>query len=77
MTTIAVRIDSNRPIFIEADADSFGKVFSTMNSDDQVEVLRAMVNHMKPWATQWDHIGIELEKPENREIMNTIKGMFG
>lgn len=75
MTQITVRIDSSRPIFIEADADSFGSVFAKMNSAEQVEVLRAMVNHMRPFAIQWDHISIELERPENREITSVLKNL--
>ncbi|MGV8950115.1 MAG: hypothetical protein ACOH2M_03355 [Cypionkella sp.] len=75
MTNVSVRIDSNRPIFIEADADSFGEVFSKMDNGDQVEVLRAMVKHMKPFQQQWDHIAIELELEQNREIVEVLKGL--
>lgn len=75
MSKVSVRIDSSRPIFIEADADSFGQVFAHMDSGDQVEVLRAMVAHMKPHQTQWDHIAIELERPENRAIVDVLKGL--
>lgn len=45
---IPVSIDSSRPIFIEADADQFGQVFARMADDEQVHVLRAMVEAMKP-----------------------------
>lgn len=76
MANVAVRIDASRPIFIEADADSFGAVFANMDNGDQVEVLRAMVNHMKSFPTQWDHIAIELERPENAEIVRVLKGLF-
>jgi len=73
VSKVAVRIDSSRPIFIEADADSFGANFAAMDSGDQVEVLRAMVNHMKPYQQQWDHIAIELELPANREIVDVLR----
>lgn len=76
MNKVSVRIEASRPIFIEADADSFGQVFAHMDSADQVEVLRAMVTHMKPHPTQWDHIAIELERDENREIVSVLKGLF-
>lgn len=75
MASVSVRIDSRFPIFIEADADSFGAVFASMDNGDQVEVLRAMVKHMKPYQTQWDHIAIELELEHNREIVEVLKGL--
>jgi len=70
---VSVKIDSSRPVFIEADADSFGEVFAKMDSEEQVHVLRAMVTHMKPHPTQWDYIAIELEKPENSDVRNILR----
>lgn len=75
MSKITVRVNSSCPILIEADADSFGAVFANMTDAEQVEVLRAMVEHMKPHPTQWDHIAIELERPENREIVDVLRGL--
>jgi hypothetical protein len=75
MGKVEVRIDSRLPVFIVADADSFGKVFALMDSGDQVEVLRAMVKHMKPFPTQWDHIAIELENEANREIVEVLRNL--
>lgn len=72
---VSVRVDSTFPLFIEADADSFGAVFAAMDNGDQVEVLRAMVQHMKPHQAQWDHIAIELELPQNREIVDVLKAL--
>ncbi len=72
---ISVRIDASRPVFIEADADSFGAVFASMDSEEQTHVLRAMVEHMKPHPTQWDYIAIELEKPENSDICDVLRGL--
>lgn len=69
---IEVRIDSSRPIFIKAEADDFGEIFAAMNSDEQVAVFRAMVEHMKPHRLQWDFIAIELRKTENREIAEVL-----
>ena len=69
---IEVRIDSSRPIFIKANADDFGEIFAAMNSDEQVAVFRAMVEHMKPHRLQWDYIAIELRKTENREVAEVL-----
>ncbi len=71
---IEVRIDSSRPIFIKAEADDFGEIFAAMNSDEQVAVFRAMVEHMKPHRLQWDYIAIELRKTENREVAEVLSG---
>lgn len=70
---ITVDISSRFPVFIDADADAFGKVFAGMASDEQVHVFRAMVEAMKPHPTQWDHISIELEKPENQDVLDTLR----
>lgn len=67
MNKIEVSISSSRPVWIEADADAFGAVFAGMNDVDQVAVLTAMVEHMRPHRIQWDHISIHLERPENDE----------
>jgi hypothetical protein len=72
MSKVTVRIDSSRPIFIEADADNFGQVFANMSDEDQVNVLRAMVEHMKPHRIQWDYISIALEKDENRDVRDQL-----
>lgn len=69
---ITVRIDSSRPIFIEADVDSFGAIFAGLNDDEQIDVLRAMVEHMKPHRLQWDYISIKLEAEENSELAREI-----
>lgn len=76
MSEITVRIDSSRPIFIEADADNFGQVFANMSDEDQVNVLRAMVEHTKPHRVQWDYIAIALEKDENREVRDHLSVIF-
>lgn len=70
---IPVSIQSSRPIFIEADADQFGQVFAGMADDDQVHVLRAMVEAMKPHRLQWDYISIALEKDENRDVRDQLR----
>lgn len=73
MSKIEVSIYSMTPVHIDADPDSFGKVFAQMSDKDQVEVLRAMVKHMKPHQIQWDYIGIELEKPENGDVLRALR----
>jgi hypothetical protein len=65
MTGIKVEIRTSGTLFIEAEANEFGRVFASMNSDDQAAVLVAIAEHMKPHPMQWDHIAIEMEKPEN------------
>ena len=70
---IEVSINSRFPVFIKADADTFGKAFATMDGGEQVAVLRAIVEHMRPHKLQWDYIAIELGKPENKE---TAKELF-
>lgn len=69
---ITVRIDSSRPVFIEADADSFGQIFASMSDEEQVNVFRAMVEHMKPHPIQWDYIAIAMEKDENRDVRERL-----
>lgn len=76
MSTIKVDIYANAPLFITADADHFGKLFASMAADDQVHVLRAMVEHMKPHQIQWDYVSIELEKPENRDVLDVFRRLI-
>lgn len=73
---IQVDISSRFPIFINANADSFGALFASMNNGEQVEVLRAMVKHMRPHQLQWDYIAIELEKDENREVRDDLRSVL-
>ncbi|MDP1702610.1 MAG: hypothetical protein Q8L53_16860 [Aestuariivirga sp.] len=73
MSSIEVKISSRCPIHIEFDPDAFGRVFATMPDEDQIHVLRAMVEHMKPHQTQWDYISIALDKPENSELANDLR----
>ncbi len=72
MTHIPVQIDTRSPLFIEANAEDFGRIFAAMNSEEQVAVLSAIVTHMRPHPMQWDYIAIELEKPENLPIRNAL-----
>jgi hypothetical protein len=73
MTGLEVRIDSSRPIFVTASADDIGAIFAKMTDVDQVTVLAAMVEHMKPHQMQWDYISIALEQPVNRELRDTLR----
>lgn len=73
---ITVRIDSSRPIFVEADASAFGQIFAGMNDHEQVDVLRSMVEHMSPHKMQWDYIAMALEKDENREVRDDLSVIF-
>jgi len=73
MADLQVNIDSSRPIFITASADDIGAIFAKMTDADQLSVLSAMVEHMKPHRTQWDYISIALEHPTNNELRNTLR----
>ena len=74
----AIRIDitSNYPIYMSAEPDDFGKLFAGFDCEEQVAVLRAIVTHMRPHALQWDHIGLELEKTENSDILHELRCTF-
>lgn len=76
MSKIEVKITASRPILIEADADSFGNIFSHMSDDEQVHVFRAMIEHMKPHQIQWDYIAIALEKDENRDVREGLASLL-
>jgi hypothetical protein len=70
---IEVTINTRQPLYITAKADDFGRLFAAMASDDQVSVLRAIVEHMRPHKMQWDYIAIELKgKPENKEVAEEL-----
>jgi len=71
--SITVNISSRFPVFIEADCDSFGAIFASMDDEEQIHVLRSMVEHMQPHAMQWDYISIALEKPENKALRDTLR----
>lgn len=73
---ITVDISSRFPVFIEADSASFGEVFAAMNDEEQVRVLRSMVEAMKAHPTQWDHISIALEKPENSDVRDVLRNVL-
>lgn len=73
---ISVSVRSSAPLFIEASADDFGKLFAVMNSEEQVQVLQAMVEYMRPHKLQWDYIWIELNRPENSEVLNELQKCF-
>jgi len=78
MTRIPIEISCSRFYTVEVDSDHFGELFAKMSSDDQVSVLRAMVEHMKPHQTQWDYIAIELESPENADVRRHLREvLFG
>ena len=78
MTALQVSVYANAPLFIKANPDDFGRVFALMDDADQVEVLMAMIKHMKPHQTQWDHIAIALEKhPEFHAAKSIFQNLAG
>lgn len=74
--TITVDISGRYPVLIDMDTSAFGKIFAGMPDDDQVAVLREMVEAMRPHRRQWDFISIELEKPENRELRDELRNVL-
>lgn len=76
MTALPISISSRFPMNIEVGADRFGEIFAEMAADDQVAVLRAMVECMRPHRLQWDYIAIELELPENLHIRNELRDVL-
>lgn len=73
MHKIKVDISGKFPVFIRADAEAFGSVFADMADEEQIHVFRAIFEAMKAWPTQWDHISIALEKPENHDVRDTLR----
>jgi hypothetical protein len=73
---LKIDIRANAPVFMEADADTFGLIFASMSSVEQVAVLDAIAEHMRPHPTQWDYIAFELEKPEHAKIHAELAALF-
>lgn len=72
-----VDVYTSSPILhMDVDADDFGKLFARMASDEQVAVLRAMVEHMKPHQIQWDYIQTALEYPGNDDLRLALGRIF-
>ena len=72
-----VDVSSSSPILrMEVDADDFGKLFASMNSEQQIAVLKSMLDHMMPHQMQWDYIAIELEKPENTLTLSRLTSLI-
>lgn len=76
MTGFAVTLSDPAPLFIRVDADEFGRLFAGMSDKDQVEVLRAMVHHMRPHRMQWDYLSIELERDQNAPLREELRNVL-
>ena len=75
--SIKVDVSTSSPILrMEVSANDFGRLFADMAADEQVEVLRAMVNHLRPHEIQWDYIAIELEQVENTPLRKSLHDIF-
>jgi hypothetical protein len=75
--TVKVDVSSSSPILrMEVSTHEFGRVFANMAADEQVAVLQAMVDHMRPHEMQWDYIAIELERPENSQLRSKLRDIF-
>lgn len=70
---IRVEVRTNSLLWIKTDPNEFGRIFAAMDSEEQVLVLTAMVEHMRPHRLQWDYISIELKRPENNDILNELR----
>lgn len=77
MLSVKISTGSSPLLFISANPNEFGRIFSSMNSEEQVHVLRAMAEHMKPHKLQWDYIAIELDRPENADVKSAFAQMIG
>lgn len=73
---VRVSVYSSSPLFIDLSPEAFGKVFANMNSEDQAAVLLAMVDAMRQHPTQWDYIGIELDKPEFSAVRPALSAIM-
>jgi hypothetical protein len=76
MARIPVRIDSSRPIFIEADVESFGEVFAMANSQEQARILKAMFDSVRPLGCQLDYIWMELAGDEYRDTREALASLI-
>ena len=71
-----IKIDATDDLYLKVDPNALGRLFATIPADDQVAVLNAMVEHMRPWRTQWDYISIELEKEEHQELRRELRSVL-
>lgn len=72
---ITVRLHASSPIFVEADSDHFGYLFSHMNDEEQSAVLASMSAHMASHRMQWDYIVIRMER-EYPATMRELRDIF-
>lgn len=73
---LPVEIVCNGLFFVDCDTNNFGRIFAASSDKDQVAILRAMVEHMKSHRIQWDYIWIELNKPENADVLQQLQECF-
>lgn len=75
MTSVPVRIESSRPIFIEVDAQSFGDIFGRANAGEQAAILDAMMRALRQFPLQIDYVTIELIQPQFAETLASLRQM--
>lgn len=73
---LPVSFVSSYPFFVECEPDNFGRIFANTHDENQVAILRAIVEHMKPHRAQWDFIWVELNKPENKDVLEQLQECF-
>ena len=72
-----VDVSSSSPIlFMEVDTEDFGRLFAVMDCEQQIAVLKSMMDHMKPHPVQWDYIAIELDLPEHAETRSRLASII-
>ncbi|URC15546.1 hypothetical protein DB2_44 [Octadecabacter Antarctic DB virus 2] len=72
-----VDVSTSHPILrMEVSTNDFGQLFARMAADEQVAVLQAMVDHMRPFPMQWDYIAIELEEGKNVSLRRSLHDAF-
>ena len=76
-TAMKVDVSTSHPILrMEVSTNDFGQLFAQMAGDEQIAVLQAMVEHMKPHPMQWDYIAIGLEEAGNASLRKTLHEIF-
>ncbi len=65
-----------QPMFLEVSPDEFGRIFSTLNSGEQVAVFRSMLDHMSKHPIQWDYVSIEMNLTENHDVRSRLRDIL-
>lgn len=70
---LTIQVPADTRFTVRADPDWAGRFFASLCADEQAAVFAAMVQHMAPFALQWDYVAIDIGKlPNAREIQNIL-----